>query len=347
MSSTLSRPSAKLLRTALTTTLCVAAAASGPAWAAKPGGGGGGGSTTPWNVRLHGGGDSIMRGYNATCTGNTSFFDLLCYSGGDQPENSFFSGSSSSVKSLEDYFKAAGATTTANKNASQSGSEMVGGTNNFRVQALSIAATANAVAGRPPVQVKIELGGNDICNRTSTGTMYSDEVWRTAIQAGLNVLTNQEAGTQGLPPSSSVVLVGVPRVQDLYAVGVAKSNGSSRVNCPSFWETYDVCEIATVNRSFGGELLPARLTAIAARQARYNQILKEEAAAFKLQAGSTGVEVVAETDGAFSTRSPEVGNYSFTASEINGGDCFHPSIAGQNKLATIVWGNDPYRVRPQ
>ena len=24
-----------------------------------------------------------------------------------------------------------------------------------------------------------------------------------------------------------------------------------------------------------------------------------------------------------------------------------PSLAGQNKLSTIVWGNDPYRVRPQ
>jgi hypothetical protein len=59
------------------------------------------------------------------------------------------------------------------------------------------------------------------------------------------------------------------------------------------------------------------------------------------------VEVVAETDGVYGNRTPEVGNYSFTTSEINGGDCFHPSIAGQNKISTVVWGNDPYRVRPQ
>ena len=345
MSSTLARPTTALVRKAITVTLCVAVTASGLAWAAKPGGGGG--TTTPWNVRLYGGGDSIMRGYNASCTGNTSFLDLLCYSGGDQPENSFFSGSSTSVKSLEDYFKAAGATTTSNKNASQSGSEMVGGSNNFATQAAAIVAAARAASVNSPVQVKIELGGNDICNRTSTVTMYSDEVWRTAIQAGLKVLANRELGIAGLPAGSSVVLVGVPKVQDLYAVGVAKSNGSTRVNCPSFWETYDVCEIATVNRTFGGQLLPARLTAVAARQARYNEILKEEAAAFRSLAGTTGVDVVAETDGTFTAKSPEVGNYSFTTSEINGGDCFHPSLSGQNKLSTVIWGNDPYRVRPQ
>ena len=62
-------------------------------------------------------------------------------------------------------------------------------------------------------------------------------------------------------------------------------------------------------------------------------------------ASSTRVEVVAETDGVFSETAPEVGNYSFAPAEINGGDCFHPSIAGQNKLSTVIWGNDPYTVR--
>ena len=323
------------LRNAMIAGGIIAAVSTGLALAAKPGGGGGG---TAWNVKLQGAGDSIMRGYNATCTGNTSFLDLLCYSGGDQPENSFFDGTSSSVKSLADYFIAAGAKTTYSKAASKSGSEMVGGTNNFSTQAANIVAALGTTTA--PVQVKVELGGNDICNRTSTGAMYGDDVWRNAVKAGLDTLTTR------LPPGSSVVLVGVPRVQDLYAVGVAKSNGSSRVNCPSFWETYDVCEIATVNRVFGLETLDVRLPKIAEKQKRYNEILLEEARAYTLQAATTRVEVVAETDGVYGTRTPEVGNYSFTASEINGGDCFHPSIAGQNKVSTVVWGNDPYRVRP-
>jgi hypothetical protein len=322
----------RFTRHAIIVTACAAAAASGLALAAKPGGGGGGATT--WTVRLQGIGDSIMQGYNATCTGNTSFLDLLCYSGGEQPENSFFDGTSNSVVSLADRFIAAGASTTYSKAASQSGSEMVGGTNNFKTQAQAV---VNAV--RKPVQVKVELGGNDICNRTSTATMYTDAQWRAGVQAGLDLLT------QRLPDGSSVVLVGVPRVQDLHAVGLQK--GSSRVDCPSFWDTYDVCEIATLNEPMGGETLDVRLPKIAQRQALYNAILVEEAGTYNARAAQTRVEVVAETDGTFSVVSPEVGNYSFTASEINGGDCFHPSIAGQNKVSGVVWGNDRFTTRPK
>ena len=319
------------LKAAVVATACAAAAISGLALAGKPGGGGG--KTTTWTVRLQGIGDSIMQGYNATCTGNTSFVDLLCYSGGEQPENSFFDGTSTAVVSLADRFIAAGASTTYSKAASQSGSEMVGGSNNFQTQATAI---VNSV--RKPVQVKVELGGNDICNRTSTAGMYTDDQWRTAVRNGLNVLT------QRLPDGSSVVLVGVPRVQDLYAVGLAK--GSSRVDCPSFWDTYDVCEIATVDRLMGGESLAARLPKVGERQAAYNTILVQEAAAYNAQAAQTRVEVVAETDGTYPAGSTEVGSYSFITSEINGGDCFHPSIAGQNKVSTVVWDNDRFTTRP-
>jgi hypothetical protein len=321
----------RLARRSLVGIACAAAVVGGIAMAAKPGGGGGGAT---WTVRLHAAGDSITMGYNASCTGNTSFFDLLCYSGGDQPENSFFDGTSSAVVSLADRFVAAGASTTYSKAAAESGSEMVGGSNNFQAQALAIVGAA----GRKPVQVKVELGGNDICNRGSTGAMYSDDTWRNAVRAGLTTLTER------LPNGSSVVLGGVPRVQELYTAGLAK--GSSRVNCPDFWESFDVCEIATVNRDFGGESLAVRLPKVAARQVRYNEILLDEAQQYNARAASTGVEVVAETDGVYSATAPEVGNYSFSASEINGGDCFHPSLTGQTRLAEVIWGNDPYTVKP-
>jgi len=326
------RPTSRIVRNAVLVA-AIAAAASGLAIAAKPGGGGGG--TTTWTVRLQGIGDSIMQGYNASCTGNTSFSDLLCYSGGEQPANSFFDGTSSAVYSLADRFIAAGAATSYSKAASQSGSEMVGGTNNFLTQAQAVVS-----ASRKPLQVKVELGGNDICNRTSTATMYTDDQWRGAVRAGLDLLT------QRLPDGSSVVLVGVPRVQDLYKVGVDKSNASSRVDCPSFWSSFDVCQIATLSAAMGGETLEERLPKISARQTRYNEILAAEAAAYNAKAAQTRVEVIAETYGTFGAGVPEVGTYSFQTSEINGGDCFHPSIAGQNKVSEVVWGNDKFTVRP-
>jgi hypothetical protein len=159
------------------------------------------------------------------------------------------------------------------------------------------------------------------------------------VRAGLDTLTNR------LPDGSSVLLIGVPRVQDLYAAGVAKSAGSTRVDCESFWSSYDVCQIATRNAVYGGEDLGTRLPQVAERQARYNAILVEEALNYNALAAKTRVEVVAETGGSFSPGSVEVGNYSFTKDEINGGDCFHPSLLGQNTVSAVVWGNDPYSVR--
>ena len=329
MTPTRSRRISRHLRNAVAAVVCTTAAASGLALAAKPGGGG-----TTWTVRMQGIGDSIMRGYNASCVGNKSFSDLLCYSGGEQDQNSFFDGTSSAVVSLADRFIAAGASTTYSKAAAQSGSEMVGGSNNFRTQAQAVVS-----ASRKPVQVKVELGGNDICNRTSTATMYSDDVWRSAVRAGLDLLT------QRLPDGSSVVLVGVPRVQDLWAVGVAKA--STRVDCPSFWDSYDVCNIATLDAAMDGQSLADRIPLIEARQIRYNEILAEQAAAYNALAPQTRVEVIAETYGSFGPTVPEVGTYQFQPSEINGGDCFHPSIEGQNKVSDVVWRNDRFTVRPQ
>jgi hypothetical protein len=265
----------------------------------------------------------------------------MCYSGGEQPENSFFDGSSTAVLSLADRFIKAGASTSYSKAASQSGSEMVGGTNNFETQAKSVVSRVTQ-----PTQVKVELGGNDICRRATTAELYDAAVWETGVRKGLDVLTGLNGSTTRLPKGSTVILVGVPRVQDLHDVGVAKS--SSRVNCPSFWETYDVCEIATVDRMIGNETLAQRLVTVGDRQVAYNTKMKVLAAEYNLKATTTGVEVVVESDGVTTvgTRTvPEVGAYRFSTTEINGGDCFHPSIAGQNKLSEIIWGNDPYTTR--
>ena len=77
-------------------------------------------------------------------------------------------------------------------------------------------------------------------------------------------------------------------------------------------------------------------------QQAYNAILLQQAAAYNALAPSTRVEVVAETDGNTSLLT-EVGAYEFAASEINGGDCFHPSIQGQNRLSEVIWNKNPHR----
>jgi hypothetical protein len=276
--------------------------------------------------RVEGAGDSIMRGYNASCTGNTSILHLFCYAGGDQPEHSFLDGSSSSVTSIVDRYIILDPQVTGGKAASESGSEMRDpAKNNFAAQ-----ATAIVNAATQPVRVFVELGGNDICNRATTTDLYDDLEWEAAVRAGLDVLVN------GLPDDSTVLMVSVPRVQDLRAVGIAKQTSTSGVNCENFWASYDVCRIATAN----GTDLATRLAAIDATQKSYNDLLVSLAAEYNSQAGSTGVEVVADYD---STANASVGSYGFEPDDINGGDCFHPSILGQNKLSEIIWNKNPHK----
>jgi lysophospholipase L1-like esterase len=287
----------------------------------------GNGTTTTASVRrVEGAGDSIMRGYNATCRTNTGLFDFLCYGGGDQPENSFLDGSSASVTSIVDRYIQLDAQVTGGKAASASGSEMTDATkNNFATQASAIVGAATQ-----PVRVFVELGGNDICNRATVNDLYTDAVWETAVRAGLETLVT------GLPDGSTVLLVSVPRVQDLRAAGIAKQTSTSGVNCENFWASYNVCRIGTA----GGADLATRLTAIGAKQRAYNDKLVTLAGEYNGRALSTGVEVVAEFDPTVNT---SVGSYSFQATDINGGDCFHPSIQGQNKLSEILWGRNPYK----
>ena len=276
-------------------------------------------------------GDSITMGFAADCTGNTFFTGgFFCLLGGDQPEHSWFDGWDSSVNSVHDKYKAIDPNVVANKNAARSGSEMRGGGDNFSVQADRILSDT-LVADH----VEVVLGGNDICNRdcvdpaNCSDPLLTEGQWRGAVQAGLDKLVN------GLPSGSTVVLGSVPRVQDLRAAGVAKQTGNWRVNCESVWSTFGICRIATNGGTMNGESFATRYAGINSAQRLYNEVLQQEAAAYN---GTNGVEVVAEYSGANQTN---VGTFTFGKNDIDGGDCFHPSVSGQNTVANLMWSGNP------
>lgn len=289
---------------------------------------------TPSNTSVAG--DSITMGFGADCKYNRYFWDLFCLLGGDQPEHSWFDGYSSNVNSVHDKYKQLDSTISANKSAAASGSEMRGGSNNFATQANNIVAQTNT-----PDHVEVVLGGNDICNRdctdaaNCTNPVYTEGEWRSSIQAGLDVLV------QGLPTGSTVLFGGVPRVQDLRAAGLAKQATSSRIRCENVWSSYDVCNIATSGSAMNGESTADRLAAIESIQQRYNEIIAEEAAAYNSNSNGknpNGIEVVSDYagEGVSST-----GTFTFGANDIDGGDCFHPSVSGQNTVANLMWGANP------
>lgn len=276
-------------------------------------------------------GDSITMGFAADCTGNTFFTGgFFCLLGGDQPEHSWFDGWDSSVNSVHDKYKAIDPNVAANKNAARSGSEMRGGGDNFGVQADRI-LSQTLVADH----VEVVLGGNDICNRdcvdpaNCSDPLLTEGQWRGAVQAGLDKLVN------GLPSGSTVVLGSVPRVQDLRAAGIAKQSGNWRVNCESVWSTFGICRIATNGGTMNGESFATRYAGIESAQRLYNEVLQQEAAAYN---GTNGVEVVAEYSGENQTN---VGTFTFGKNDIDGGDCFHPSVSGQNTVANLMWNGNP------
>ena len=292
-------------------------------------------------VRMAVAGDSITRGFAASCECNLGFTCLLqCAFGGvEQPQYSWFDGSASSVFALLDRYRVFDAAIAANSSAAKSGARMRGGSDSFQIQAGRILAQSPI-----PDLVVVLLGGNDICSRDCTlpglcsSPLFSDAEWREAIGLGLTALA------AGLPETATVYLGSVPRVQDLYAAAQAKEDLESDVECDAVWVAATVCRIATntFTTTFG-ETQTARLLAIAERQRRYNEILREEAAAYDSNANGLnprGIRVTAEYTDEFT---PSVGTFVFGPNDINGSDCFHPSLAGQNAIAERLWRNSPVR----
>jgi lysophospholipase L1-like esterase len=299
-------------------------------------------ATPPIPARIAASGDSITQGFSADCTCNAGLLGLLCLlcpAGGDQPEHSWFDGESLGL-SFYDFYGGIGSGITSSR-VSVSGAQMTGGADSFSNQVDDILSLVPI-----PDLVVVELGGNDICNRGCVDAahcgdpLYDDATWTAAVEAGLEKLVGFNHPTS-LPAGSTVYLLGVPRVHDLYAAGVAKQSGSSSIDCDSFWDTFDVCEVATLNAPMNGEDLPTRLAAISARIPRYNEILRDLALAYSTNSNGknpNGIEVVAD----YANESlPSIGTTPFGPNEINGGDCFHPSLDGQREIAAGAWFSNP------
>ena len=284
-------------------------------------------------------GDSITQGFGASCSCNTNFFCLLCLLGADQPQHSWFNGSSL-PNSFYALYGGAGSGITSTR-VSVSGAEMSTGSNSFSNQADDILALSPL-----PDLVVVELGGNDVCNRgcvdpgNCADPLYDDATWTAAVEAGLDKLVGFGHATS-LTPEATIYLLGVPRVQDLYSAGVAKPAGASNIDCDAIRDDYDICEIATLNAPLNGEDLTTRLEGLAERIPRYNEILRDLALAYTTNTNGrnpSGIEVVSDY---VNEALPSVGTTPFGAAEINGGDCFHPSVFGQSTAAAAAWYSNP------
>jgi lysophospholipase L1-like esterase len=248
----------------------------------------------------------------------------------DRPELSWVQGTSSNVYSIFMRYQELVPSFTQQPE-SVSGAELVGGSNNFAVQASRVCAQEEK-----PQHVPVLLGSNDVCNRSrssssdASANMYSLDTWVNALRAGLDQLA------ACLPPGATVHVLSVPRVDFLYAAGKAKG-----LHCPYIiWPAVGICRIVTAERS------GARRAQIGARINEYNAATRAEVNLYEANADGRnprGVHFVADWQGSIEEglQNTSVGTYVFRASDINDTDCFHASVSAQRKLACAVWATNP------
>lgn len=218
--------------------------------------------------------------------------------GADAPQNSWSTGTSTSVSSHYLRLMAAGAPVSGqNHNRSVSGARMV-----------DLNAQMANVVGLQPDYLTVLMGGNDICTPTEA-QMTSVDAFRTQFQAAMATL---RAGS----PGTNVYVVSIPRVMGLYEL--FRNNLWARF----IWSLGGVCQSLLANPGSTAQADVDRRARVAARNQAFNQVLADVCAATP--------RCLWDGWAAYNT--------AFTTSDVSG-DYFHPSVAGQAKLAAVSWAN--------
>ena len=165
-----------------------------------------------------------------------------------------------------------------------------------------------AVANAQQVDyVTILMGGNDVC-ASSESAMTPVATFRTQFQTAMNDLT---AGS----PNAKVYVVSIPDVYNLWAI--LHNNPSARF----VWSFFRICQSMLARPASTAQADVDRRARVRQRNIDYNQQLQEVCATFgncKYDGGA-------------------VFNTGFVVSDVSTRDYFHPSRAGQAKLAAVSW----------
>jgi hypothetical protein len=164
----------------------------------------------------------------------------------------------------------------------------------------------NAV-GLQPDYVTVLIGGNDVCTDT-VGEMTSVADFRVQFEAAMATLTSGSPGTH-------VYVVSIPDVYQLWSL--FKGNFWARF----VWSVGDVCQSLLANPTSTQQVDVQRRLEVRQRDIDFNTQLAQVCAVYASRCHFDGNAVF---------------NTPFTTSDVSG-DYFHPSIAGQAKLASVSW----------
>lgn len=167
--------------------------------------------------------------------------------------------------------------------------------------------SVHAVVAARPQLVMILIGANDAC-RPSVEAMTSASAFRRDYGQVLDTVL-------GALPSAHVLALSVPDLYQLWQAGDTSPAASST------WSEFDICGSLLSGSGATDAASDQRREAVRERVVDYNQSIAQLCSA-RNRCISDGGAIYAQ---------------SFTTAELSELDYFHPSIAGQRKIAELAW----------
>ena len=250
----------------------------------------------------------------------------------EQPQNSWSTGTNSSVNSLYQRILALNSGISGkNRNKAGNGEDMNDGPN----QANSVESDTELIT--------VQLGGNNLC-KGSVNEMTTVAQYRTSF---INTLNN----LQSRAPNALIQVQSVPDIYNLWflrgAPNPPNSQPSSRAGTARvFWDTLSLipCESLVNNPTSMSEGDLARRDLVRQRNLEFNRVLAEECearlrcrfdryATFVFSANRSNPFIdPARTDNYLPRN-----EWQFVDDDISTIDHFHPSTSGQRKMAQAAW----------
>jgi len=155
--------------------------------------------------------------------------------------------------------------------------------------------------------VTVLMGGNDICT-SSESSMTSVATFQSQFVNAMNAITSSS-------PSTRVYVVSIPNVYNLWSV--LRNSFTAR----TVWSLFNVCPSMLANPLSTAQADVDRRARVLQRELDFNGVLQSMCAQYA-RCRYDGGAVFGTT---------------FVASDITARDYFHPSTAGQAKLAAVTW----------
>ena len=155
--------------------------------------------------------------------------------------------------------------------------------------------------------VTILMGANDVCT-PSVSTMTDVTVFNSQFNTAMQTVAKKA-------PKARVLVMSIPDIYNLWYI--LKDNSSARTT----WALFSICQSMLANPQSTLQADVERRAAVRQRNIDFNAQLQAVCAAYS--------QCRFDSNAVFNT--------AFVVSDVSSIDYFHPSIAGQTKLASIAW----------